>query len=462
MSPTKAPETREEFEAVLKDPEQIKNLMESDKFGDFVTDYAKAWNDHNVDIQQRVEAEVQKGLAAFLKDNGQPQNKLDLSLTQAGSDKAISRGKGTVYNKAAPGAKIDDSEQKPDSVAEFLQAIWYNAGQLPNAETLYNKVGEWRKIQNSFGSTVPADGGFLIPEQMRSDLLQLALEDTVVRQRATVIPMSTLGMTLPMVDDKSHASSVFGGITAFWTEEGATSTESQAKFGRVRLTAKKLTILLEAPNELIADAPAFGGFIDQTMPPALAFFEDDGFINGSGVGEPKGFINGDATISVTRNTANEIRFEDIVGMYARMLPQSLGKAVWIISPAVLPQLLSLIRIVENQAGTENVGAASPSLWLTGGQLFGGPTMSLLGRPVIVSEKVPDLGSAGDINFVDLGFYLIGDRQVAQASSSMHQKFSSDVTVYKIVERVDGRPWLTSALTPKNGGDTLSPFVNLAA
>jgi HK97 family phage major capsid protein len=89
-------------------------------------------------------------------------------------------------------------------------------------------------------------------------------------------------------------------------------------------------------------------------------------------------------------------------------------------------------------------------------------MTILGRPVLVSEKVPKLGDAGDINFVDFGFYLIGDRQAMTARSSEHFKFKDDMTAYRIIERVDGRPWLQSAITPKNGGPTLSPFVKVAA
>src|ERR1044072_1952536 len=96
-------------------------------------------------------------------------------------------------------------------------------------------------------STGPADGGFLIPEELRSDLLQLAMEDTIVRWRAQVIPMSSLALPIPTVDETSRVSSLFGGIIAYWTEEGAAATESQARFGAVRLEAKKLVIYCEAP-----------------------------------------------------------------------------------------------------------------------------------------------------------------------------------------------------------------------
>jgi HK97 family phage major capsid protein len=88
-------------------------------------------------------------------------------------------------------------------------------------------------------------------------------------------------------------------------------------------------------------------------------------------------------------------------------------------------------------------------------------MSILGRPLFVSEKVPTLGTRGDIGLYDFSHYLIGDRQIVQASSSPHFKFSSDKTAYKILERVDGRPWVTTALTPRNNGSTLSPYVTVA-
>ena len=88
-------------------------------------------------------------------------------------------------------------------------------------------------------------------------------------------------------------------------------------------------------------------------------------------------------------------------------------------------------------------------------------MTILGRPVVFTEKAKTVGAAGDISFVDFGYYLIGDRQVMTASSSPHFKFQSDKTAYRIIERVDGRPWLQSAITPQTGSTTLSPFVNIA-
>ena len=49
----------------------------------------------------------------------------------------------------------------------------------------------------------------------------------------------------------------------------------------------------------------------------------------------------------------------------------------------------------------------------------------------------------------------------EMSSSPHVRFTNDETVHKFVQRVDGQPWLDSAITPRNGTNTLSPYVALA-
>jgi HK97 family phage major capsid protein len=88
-------------------------------------------------------------------------------------------------------------------------------------------------------------------------------------------------------------------------------------------------------------------------------------------------------------------------------------------------------------------------------------MTILGRPVIFTEKTSALGTTGDINFVDLSYYLIGDRQQVRVDSSEHFLFQNNQVAYRLIERVDGRPWLQSALTPHNGSsNTLSPFVQI--
>ncbi|CAM5264989.1 Phage major capsid protein OS=Streptomyces fumanus OX=67302 GN=GCM10018772_05230 PE=4 SV=1 [Streptomyces fumanus] len=126
--------------------------------------------------------------------------------------------------------------------------------------------------------------------------------------------------------------------------------------------------------------------------------------------------------------------------------------MWIVAPDALPQLLQM---------SLDVGTGGNSVFVVNAA---GPfPMTIFGRPLIISEKAAALGARGDIAFVDLSYYLIGDRQTMTADSSTDYRFGNDQTTFRIIQRVDGRPWLQSAITPANGSSKkLSPFVELAA
>ena len=454
MATPTIPSNAAELAEMLADPQRGPQVMETPKaLADFIQDYANKQQGDGTDLKRLVDEQVQAGFANFLRENGAEDIKRpDLRAHTPdpyAQASASAKSKG-LYNKGALGAKVDGLF---DSSGEFFRAIW-RSNPDKNSPEMAAKLEQLR----NFGSTVPSDGGFLIPETLRSELLSVALENAVVRPRARVVPMESLRVPFPAIDSTSNVSSVHGGIVGYWTEEGAAMTESQARFSRVVLDAKKLTAFTKVPSELLADSLiSLSALIDQLFPEALAWFEDVAFLTGDGVGEPLGVLNGAAAISVSRTASgNDIELTDVVNMYSRMLPSSLSRAVWLASPSTFPSLaqLALTR------GTD--GIASPAMWMTDGQAIGSPPMTLMGRPVIFTEKVPATGSAGDISFIDFGFYLLGDRQVMQARQSEDRYFETDEVAFRVIERVDGRPWLQSAITPANSGSTLSPIVKLAA
>ena len=442
------PTSQAELEAMLTDSAKMQRVF-ADKngaFGEFVTNYARAVHNRDLSIATQVKEQTEQILANWLRDN-QPEGVERIDLTPQAVVKT-GNARNHLHNPKAMGAVLD---REFKNSAEYFQTIWHNANRTADMQAKLSRV------RNAFSSTVPSEGGFLIPEVLRSEMLAVALERSVVRQRARVIPMETLRVPFPAIDSTSNVSSVYGGVVGYWTEEGAALTASQAAFSRIVLDAKKLTAYTEVPNELISDsAVSFQAFLDQIFPEALSFYEDIAFLKGSGVGEPLGALdaNNTAIISVDKVDGQDpdtILGENIVAMYARMLPSSLDRAVWVCSIDTFPELATMAL---------SVGTGGSAIWLNNG--VQGPPMTILGRPVIFTEKAPGvLGDAGDINFVDFGFYLIGDRQVMSAMSSPHFKFQNDQTAYRIIQRVDGRPWLQSSVTPQNNGPALSPFVQLA-
>lgn len=465
------PTRGEELEDFLANPTNVRDMMTEPgmpAFKDFIKMYARHQLDKDGGMRTQIREQVTATMREFMVENGYGGSKLNFS-NAAGLDKksilnrvrSVSHGKGAAYNGRSVGSRLEDAmgDTTFDSSAEFFQSIWPKYETLRNAQDLRGKRDKLLTIQNSFGSEVPADGGFLIPEVLRSEILQVALESAVVRPRAQVIPMDSLRVPIPMIDTTSNVSSVFGGVVCYWTEEAAQLVESQATFGRVVLDAKKLTGYAEVPNELLADAPAFSSFFDTIFPRAIAWFEDVAFMTGTGVGEPLGFVNCPASVTVggqPGQAANTIVWENVVGMFARMLPTALASAVWICSIDTFPELATMALSVGTGGGPvwmgnyTNPGAATPPV-------------TILGRPVFFTEKTGPLGTAGDINFVDLSYYLIGDRQVMQSASSEQYKFQNDKTAFRVIERVDGRPWIQSPITPhNNSSSTLSPFVQLSS
>lgn len=450
MAPTMTiPRNADELAEMLADGAKLKEVMASrESLTEFITAYGTALQGEGTDLNRLVAEETQRVFAQMMRENGMSDAKdgikrldLDPQAKRKGG-MLTSHRQGTAHNPTAPGAVVD---RHFENSIDYVRNIWHK-----NPSPDGDKLGA---LRNAASSVSPADGGFLVPETLRSQLLQLALEQAVVRPLATVVPMESARVPFPMIDTTTNAGSVFGGMVAYWGEEGAAFQDSNPKFGRVELDAKKLTGLSAVPNELLQDSiTSFSALIETLWPKALAFEEDNKFQTGSGTGEPLGFrgAGNSASVTVSRTTASKIQYLDVIAMYARMLPSSLGNAVWMCSPDALPQLLQL---------SLTVGTGGNSVFVV--NAAAGMPMSIFGRPLIITEKGGILGSRGDLAFVDLSYYLVGDRQIMTADSSTDYNFGTDKTTFRIIQRVDGRPWIQSAITPANGStSTLSPFVEL--
>lgn len=336
--------------------------------------------------------------------------------------------------KPLPGDGGEEPENKFKSFGEFLLTV----SKAPDDPRL-----------KALSEGTDSAGGFLVPEEWLSSLYKKAIEKSVVRPFAKKIPMASDTLNFPTIAETSHASHLFGGIIAYWTEEAGSKTAKDPVFGRVKLIAKKLTGFTYASDELLEDsAIALESLLIGLFGDAIAWYEDYAFLRGSGVGEPLGIFNSGAFLNPNRATANAIAMADLGNIMARMYPASLygPNTVWIANVATLPQLLALSStsvtwISVDQGAEKRIPAR------------------IFGMPLIFTEKVPTLGTTGDIGLYDLSYYLIGDRKGLKVDRSKEYRFANDETTWRFVKRVDGQALVDSAFTPKNGS-TLSPFVAL--
>lgn len=432
----------------LDTPEKFAQAHADGSFKKNLAGYVEAQNAERVDLLNQVKEQTETTMTEWLKENAGAMNRSALKLDMDVARTAGARPSPVFNNPRAAGAPLNGLY--PD-LYTFMQDVFTSNRQGLQGEAAVR----FEKVRN-YSERVPSEGGFVVPEEFRTQLLRLQMENAVVRPRATVIPMNAPRLHIPAIDETSRVSSVFGGVVVYRTEEGAELTESQAAFNSIKLDVTKQTALAHVPNELIRDWGAFGAFIDATIPPAMAFYEDIDFLSGTGVGAPLGALAAANTALLVINgrggqLASTVVWENIIDMYARMLPQSVNSAVWVASPDTFAQLATMAL---------SVGTGGSAIWLTDGRNT--PVLTLLGRPVIMSEKAPAaLGTQGDLSFVDFGMYLIGDYQTMTIDSSPHVKFTSDKTSFRAIARNDGRPWLQSPLTPHNNSATLSPFIQLA-
>ena len=485
------PESSEELEELLHDDGRMSEVAGSPELlAEFTQKYQGAWKAKNALAIREMAEKQQADLQAFMKDQldrhgarapegwrpaaaagfGGQRRQQALAKSQL-RNAAEQFERHNLFNPKAIGAELEDAEYQ-DSIREFIWATIkgeHVAARDGNSElaakllALKAKIANTLQVRNAgMSERIPAEGGFLIPETLRSEILALTLEESVVSNQATTIPMDSLRVPIPTIDDTSHASSVFGGVAAAWTAEGGSlsGNESSPKFERILLIANKLTAYTEIPNELLQDSvTAMDVWFNTFFPQALAFFRDVAFLTGNGIDQPLGITK--APGAITLSGTDGITYANVVSMFARMWPGSLKKACWLAAPDAIPELAQM-------AVTSGSTTVAPPVFLPGMSAMNAPgdydgrSFTLMGRPGIVTEKMPASGSAGNLAFVDLSKYLVGDRQAMQISSSAEYKFANDMVAYRVIERLDGRPWIQSAITPNNGGDTLSPYVLIGA
>lgn len=321
---------------------------------------------------------------------------------------------------------------------------------VPGLEYFESEVpnGERKDLAEAVGSS----GGYTVPREFRPLLMHAAEEQSIVRKRAMVIPMSRRQLEVPALKQDGTTPGEphwFGGMVAFWEAEAATIQETEPQFRNITLTAHELVALTHTSNTLLADsAISLSALLTgpRGFPGVIAWKEDYAFLNGSGVGEPLGVLNSPATISVARTTGGEIKYDDLVNMMGRMLPS--GNAVWVASIAARPKLMLMN------------GPSGNASYLWGSAREGVPD-TLLGMPIIFTEKVPAVGTRGDISLMDFSHYYLGDRQSTTIESTDQARWVRNQTSWKVVHRVDGQPWLNAPFTLADGATTISPFVTLA-
>ncbi|WP_100960398.1 phage major capsid protein [Bosea sp. FBZP-16] len=240
--------------------------------------------------------------------------------------------------------------------------------------------------------TVSSDpgAGYLAPVEMNAEFIRNLVEFSPIRQYASVRTTSAPAVRYPKRNSITNSQ---------WEGELEESQASEPTFGQLEIPVHKLTTFVDISEELLADS---GGSAEQEVRLALAedFGQKEaiGFVSGSGVKQPEGFMsNADIAATVNGHATNLSADKLIDLLYS--LPASYRNAsgaAWAMNGTTLAAVRKL------KDGQNNF------LWQPSYQA--GQPETLLGKPVVEMVDMPDIADgAFPVIYGDWSSYRILDR-----------------------------------------------------
>lgn len=307
-----------------------------------------------------------------------------------------------------------------------------------------------KRFQNTMFEKNGEDGGFLIPEEMMTEVTKKVQSDESLLARTRQFNVSGNSLSLPTDENQPWT----GGVQAYWTAEGAQIAESKHNFGTASWRLHKLAALVKVTDELLEDAVALESYVRSMAPEAIMHKLNSAILTGNGVGKPKGILNSGFKVKVAKESgqaADTIVARNIIKMYSKLIPSARAGAVWFINAACEEQL----RLMKSDSGDFiYLAPGSQMNQSVYGQLLGLPVIPLIG-------SMPELGTEGDIMLANLDYYytIVKAGGMKQAISS-HLYFDRDIQAYKFTMRVDGSCPFKTPVKTEFGNYEMSAFVTL--
>lgn len=222
-----------------------------------------------------------------------------------------------------------------------------------------------------------AGGGFLIPEGFRAELMRAMEAFGGVRTNARVITTDS-GNTIdiPTVDDTSNTGRLLAINTAV--------TTTDITFGQVQLEAFKYSSdLVLVPVELMEDA-AFDmdGMVTSILAERLGRITETHYTVGTGTAQPNGVVT--ASTLGKQGIAGQtttVTADDLVDLFHSVDPAYRSGAAFMMADLTIAAIRKL---------KTGVTGDETYLWQPG--LRAGQPDTLLGRPVIVNQNVPQMAA----------------------------------------------------------------------
>lgn len=311
-----------------------------------------------------------------------------------------------------PNTKTEEKTGR--SSDEYKKSFW---------QAMRNKKNPYEAV-NALQIGTDSEGGYLVPDEYESTLIEKLHDENIIRQYATVIKSSNGDKKIPVVAGYGEAA---------WTDEEAAYTESDDSFGVITLGAHKLTSIIKVSEELLNDSVFdLEQYISKEFVRRMAAAEENAFINGTGTGRPTGILQ-TAETGKTTAAAAAITADEVIDLYHSLRSPYRKNAVFIANDSTV----KAIRQLKDSNGMY--------LWQPG--LKEGQPDTLIGNRIISSAYMPEIGAGKKpILFGDISYYWIADRQ-GRTFQRLNELYAATGQVgFRTFQRVDGK--LTLAETVK--------------
>jgi HK97 family phage major capsid protein len=303
-------------------------------------------------------------------------------------------------------------------------------------KALFNGDRDYLKANSGL---TDAAGGYLIPEELRSEVLRIAEDQYGLARR----DMRYLPFTGPGNERKIPALAT--SVATFWTDEAAQIDSTAPAFSIVTQTMKKLAAIVPMTEEILEDSTInLTALVAELFAEAVAKEEDLQFFNGDGT-VWTGILNNGSVNIVNTATTNpaDVTAEDLLSLIDAMPTGALAGSKFYMSRTVF----SKIRSLREDAVTEGDAA--------GAYLVTAPTATapatMWGYPIEVSDALPAITVGNSEPFVMFGNLqraaIFGDKQQLRvkmldqatirnvADSADINLAAQDMVAVRIVERV---------------------------
>ncbi len=307
-----------------------------------------------------------EGLEAELKEAQQSQN-----IRQRNAAYNVVRTPAGVPSRGGSGT--DDGMTDLDRAFDN-----YLRTGMPNADI------SGLRVTNAQGEGSSAAGGYLVPNGFRQKMVEVREAFGGFAANAeTITTDSGNPLEYPTNDDTANEGTI--------TEEGESVADgADMVFGTVSLGAYKYTSSgannapLRVSVELLQDS-AFDlrGFIARKLGQRIMRKQANHWINGTGVGEPKGIVADSLTPDLDLDTADTIAYGDLVEIQDLLDEEYDPNAKWLMRKNTWSQ----IRLITDTNGRPIVQSSTEGISTR-------PARMLLDREVIIDEDMPLLSDAG--------------------------------------------------------------------